>query len=1083
MGAFSSIKIVLGSTNTGKTHYAVERMIARSSGVIGLPLRLLAREVYDKIVTLKGEASCALLTGEEKIIPPHARYFVCTVEAMPMDDIRAGKFACVVVDEVQLVEHPERGHIFTDRVLRARGVEETLLLGAPSIRSLFEKLLPDAHFTLRERFSTLSYAGHHKLTRLPKRSVVVAFSAPEVYALAELMRRAFGGCAIVMGGLSPRTRNAQAELYQSGEVDYLVATDAIGMGLNLDADHVAFASLRKFDGQRTRMLRPDEMGQIAGRAGRFRNDGTFGTTAGCSPMDEEDVARIENHHFSPTRHAKWRNHVLDFANLDALMDSLSKRSSQKRLVRIAPVTDELALERLVKTHEIADTIHHEHDVRRLWQICQIPDFQSLGPEAHARQLEEIWRQLIQYQGILPAAYLEKNISRLDHIEGNIDIIASRLAHIRTWSYIAHKQDWLNRQENWVKRSRAVEDRLSDALHIKLVERFVDRRTRALLSGIGDKNFMDVNITQTGEVVAGGHTLGHLHGLLFVADQTQDGAEKKALQAAAALALAPEIDRRLTQIIGSDHSAICLSDEGKLVWNEQEVAKLSAGAELLKPQLDLIGGELGSPVLCDQAMERLRDYLNTEIAQKFEPLFGLKELAEDPRSFQGARAIAHTIYENHGMLVRLEHLQLVKDTDKIARGYIRNRSGRFGYHYVFLRDLLKPASARLMSLLFAYAGDKDGGGECPPFLPPNGLSSLPDDSTYTEACLNVAGYTRRGSRIIRFDTLDTLHKFIVQAQQDQDGKEFRIARQMLASLGCSHEDMRQVLTALGYKNRTEEMSPEETESRKAEVLKAHAEKLQRDVAKAAKAAGTADEEEPKKEQAEDTQSTPISQPETDISADESQESEAVKTQTPEGEALDNKSQDEGEAARVQKNANYVPKRQRVKPLQIFYPSSELDEDGNPIVETKVELWRRVYVKKNVSHRGRPLRPQADKQPSHVAYQSGPEESTPVRAKTKPSTSGGSKKSGRSSGAQRLGEYGKLSTKRKSRPAAAQHKHKKSGWTAAPPKSEQVEASSPFAALSALTFSAPQTTSSSKGKVKKNTKNKTAKKTEKNGGQKA
>ncbi|HFB54672.1 MAG TPA: hypothetical protein ENJ46_02010, partial [Hellea balneolensis] len=326
-----------------------------------------------------------------------------------------------------MVEHPERGHVFTDRVLRARGVEETLLLGAPSIRTLFEKLLPDAHVIVRERFSTLSYAGHHKLTRLPKRSVVVAFSAPEIYALAELMRRAYGGCAIVMGGLSPRTRNAQAELYQSGEVDYLVATDAIGMGLNLDADHVAFASLRKFDGQRTRMLRPDEMGQIAGRAGRFRNDGTFGTTAGCSPMDDEDVARIENHHFSPTQFARWRNQELNFASLEALMDSLSKSSPQAGLIRIAPVTDELVLERLVKTHEVSDGIQSERDVQLLWQICQIPDFQSLGPEAHARQLEEIWRQLLHNKGRLPSAYLEKNISRLDHIEGNIDIIASRLA--------------------------------------------------------------------------------------------------------------------------------------------------------------------------------------------------------------------------------------------------------------------------------------------------------------------------------------------------------------------------------------------------------------------------------------------------------------------------------------------------------------------------------------------------------------------------------------------------------------------------------------------------------------------------------
>ena len=380
MGFSPHITAVLGATNTGKTHYAVERMCARVSGVIGLPLRLLAREVYDKIVEIKGAPACALITGEEKIIPAHASYFVCTVEAMPMGDIRLGKFACVVIDEVQMVAHKERGHIFTDRLLHARGTEETLLLGADTVRSLIQSLVPKARYVTRERFSVLSYSGHTKLSRLPKRSVVVAFSAGEVYALAELMRRHYGGAALVMGGLSPRTRNAQAELYQSGEVDYLVATDAIGMGLNLDADHVAFASLRKFDGQRRRFLRASEMAQIAGRAGRFRTNGSFGTTGSCLPMDDDIVGRIENHSFEPLRFAEWRSTKLDFSSLETLQDSLAMPPIKPGLRRIAPAPDELALSRLLRVHDVRGYIRTEADVRTFWDVCQIPDFRNLGPE-------------------------------------------------------------------------------------------------------------------------------------------------------------------------------------------------------------------------------------------------------------------------------------------------------------------------------------------------------------------------------------------------------------------------------------------------------------------------------------------------------------------------------------------------------------------------------------------------------------------------------------------------------------------------------------------------------------------------------
>ena len=709
-----AITAVLGSTNTGKTHYAVERMLARVSGVIGLPLRLLAREIYDKVVSIKGADSCALITGEERIVPPHARFVICTVEAMPMDDIRAGKFACVIIDEVQMVSHKERGHIFTDRLLYARGTEETLLLGAHTVRPLIEALVPKARFHTRERFSVLSYAGHTKLTRLPKRSVVVAFSAGEVYAIAELMRRAYGGAALVMGALSPRTRNAQAELYQSGEVDYLVATDAIGMGLNLDADHVAFAALRKFDGQRKRFLSPAEMGQIAGRAGRFRNNGTYGTTGGCLPMDDDDIARIDNHMFEPLRYAEWRNTDLDFSSLDALQKSLATRAPRKGLRRIAPAPDEMALSRLLGTHELAQDIKTPAQVKLFWDICQIPDFRNLGSEAHARLLEEIYLALRENDGKIPDDYLEANIMRLDHIEGSVEILSSRLAYIRTWTYIAHKKSWVNTSENWINLTRSVEDRLSDALHTKLVTRFVDRRTSALLQGIGRDTPMNATIKPNGEVIAEDHIIGYLNGLVYAASASDTKEEVKALAAAAAQIVVPEIDRRLTQLAGAPHETITISDEAQIMWGGYQVGTLSPGTELLKPKAALFGGELGAQVLRDMAEGRLRDFIQTETSQKFETLNALGEFAENPDSFKEARYFAGTLFDRHGVLVRANVYKAVKDLGKESRGYIRNLGGVFSFHYVFLRDMIKPAPARLKSLLYAFVWEQYGGGDKTPF---------------------------------------------------------------------------------------------------------------------------------------------------------------------------------------------------------------------------------------------------------------------------------------------------------------------------------------------------------------------------------
>ncbi|PHR92889.1 MAG: hypothetical protein COA69_06065 [Robiginitomaculum sp.] len=932
------ITAVLGATNTGKTHYAVERMLARSSGVIGLPLRLLAREVYDKMVAQKGAPACALITGEEKIVPPYASYVVCTVEAMPMTDIRAGKFACVVIDEVQMVAHKERGHIFTDRMLHARGTEETLLLGADTVRPLIEALVPKARFVTRERFSVLSYAGHLKLSRLPKRSVIVAFSAAEVYALAEIIRRHYGGAALVMGGLSPRTRNAQAELYQSGEVDYLVATDAIGMGLNLDADHVAFASLRKFDGQRRRYLYASEMAQIAGRAGRFRRDGSFGTTGQCLPIDDDVIGRIENHHFEPLQYAEWRNTRLDFSTLENLQDSLALAPAKPGLRRIAPAPDEVALARLLRVHDVSSHIKTGKDVSLFWDVCQIPDFRNLGPEAHARLLEEIFLALIQNNNTLPNAYFERNINRLDYIEGSAEILASRLACIRTWTYISNKHAWMARSQDWINRTRCVEDRLSDALHSKLVARFVDRRTSALLKGIGAKSPMDATITPTGEVLTEGHTIGHLKGLLFVPDKTASGLEAKTVLTAAGLALAAEIDRKLTEIAGSGHDAFSLSDTGEIIWSTDPIGKIRTGESLLSPKVEIIGGNLGSPVLCDQAAGRIADYVRTEISQKFEALLSLKTFCEDPGSFQGARALAHVLYENFGIIRRLEHLQLVKETDNIARGYLRNKSAQFGFHHVFLRDMLKPAPARLMSLLFAFAWDKDGGGHKHPFLPPNGMASTPNDNTYTEAALNKAGYTRQGPRIIRFDMLARLAQMILQATHEHQGnesgsgnapKQFRIAQEMMALLGCGHEDFEGVLKALGYKKTNVELNAKdlETETRAlAEFLSTLGNQTGKTAEKpqdATPAPETTSETKP------DTESgtQPEAKPETDVKAE------------------DGASQPQSKPVSKLAGKPKPAKSQWGKALNIYRSRPEQAEDGSPVVPSTIDVWQRDFKKRS------------------------------------------------------------------------------------------------------------------------------------------
>lgn len=798
----ATVTAVLGPTNTGKTHYAVERMLGRSSGVIGLPLRLLAREVYDKICAIKNPKECALITGEEKIIPPHARYYVCTVEAMPQTQ----RFAFVAIDEVQLINHPERGHIFTDRLLHMRGTEETLLLGAETARPLIRELLPEARHETRERFSVLTHSGHMKLTRLPKRSVIVAFSAGEVYALAELIRRLRGGAAIVMGALSPRTRNAQAELYQSGEVDFLIATDAVGMGLNLDTDHVAFASMRKFDGRRKRRLTPMEAGQIAGRAGRFRNNGTFGTTGDCLPMDAELVGHIENHNFEPMRFAEWRNSNLNFSSAEALLDSLAMPSPNKRLKRVAPATDEEAFERMLTQPGVKAELTRPAHVKLLWDVCQIPDFRNLTIDTHVRLLTDIYAQIKTHDGKIPDEFLRKRIGRLNHTEGGVDILSVRLAQIRTWTYCANVTTWVDQSKYWINQTRAVEDRLSDALHERLTARFVDRRTSALLKGMGQNRDMDTSIKDNGDVWVGDHKIGHLDGLSFKIDTSGSDLEAKALQAAADKAVGPEINRRLTSICAGQHNIFTLSSDGHILWGEHKIGKISNGGTIFNPDAAIVGAGMGDATLRALTEDRMRDYLRGEVAAKLGALMALRDLSksEKPETNAEARGFAYQMLENDGYIDRKQHAKLVHDLDQDARRQLREIGVIFGQYDVYLRELMKPKPATLLGLLAAYGA----GGDSKPFIPFAGVTSLPNSGglasdNYSGAAIARAGYRACGPRIVRFDILNRLAALIRQAQVESGTRRFQIMQEMLALLGANYEEIQGVLTTLGFKSETVE----------------------------------------------------------------------------------------------------------------------------------------------------------------------------------------------------------------------------------------------------------------------------------------
>ncbi len=804
-----NVTAVLGPTNTGKTHLAIERMLGHETGMIGLPLRLLAREVYDKIVARVGAEKVALITGEEKIKPEQARYWVCTVEAMP-PDVQTDFLA---IDEIQLAADPERGHVFTDRLLNARGKLETLMLGAGTMRDCIADLIPGANFISRPRLSKLTYAGEKKLTRLPARSAVVTFSANDVYSIAELVRRQRGGCAVVLGALSPRTRNAQVALYQSGDVDFLIATDAIGMGLNLDVDHVALAATRKFDGEVHRDLTPSELGQIAGRAGRHMNDGTFGVTGGAEALTPDLVERLENHNFDAVKVLQWRARDLDFANLHALRDSLRQPPREGRLQRARMADDVLALETLSSDRDITDITSGRKAVELLWDVCQVPDYRKISTQNHAELVGTLYKALMSGDRKIPEDWLAMQVAVSDRTDGDIDTLSNRLAHIRTWTYVSHRSDWLKDPVHWQEKTRAVEDALSDALHEQLTQRFVDRRTSALVRGMRDKDELNAEIADDGAVHVENHFVGRLTGFRFIPETQAEDLQGKAARAAAAHVLSKELGMRVRRVTSAKADAFKLTAKGEVLWRGDAIASLAKGDDPLKPQVQLIADEHLTGPDKEKVQEKLNGWVAEQINEKLKPLVEISK-AEDVAGL--ARGIAFRLKENFGVLRREAVADEMKSLDQTARAQLRKYGIRFGAFNIFFPAMLKPASTELALVLWALNG-ADGSGltiETLPQPPRAGLTSVPADTTRPDAYYRAMGFHVCGPRAVRVDMLERLADLIrpLLAWRADPAKPearpplgstgdgaFIATPTMMSILGCSAAELGAVLNVLGFRS--------------------------------------------------------------------------------------------------------------------------------------------------------------------------------------------------------------------------------------------------------------------------------------------
>ena len=805
------LKAILGPTNTGKTHLAVERMCGHSSGMIGFPLRLLAREIYDRVVRLKGESQVALLTGEEKILPAKARWFLCTAESMPVPSGRPGRpaegptdrdFAFVAVDEAQLGADPERGHVFTDRMLHARGREETMILGSESLKPIVRSLLPRAEIIGRPRFSTLSYAGPAKLSRLPPRSAIVAFSAEQVYAVAEMLRRMRGGAAVVMGALSPRTRNAQVAMYQAGEVDYLVATDAIGMGLNMDVTHVAFAGLGKFDGVRRRRLTVAEMAQIAGRAGRHQSDGTFGSLTlegeALAEFRPDEIEAIEGHRFARLETLYWRESELDFGDVERLIRSLERRPARPEL-RPAPEAIDLAVLRLLAADPVVAARETPDNVRRLWAACGLPDFRKTGPEHHARLVARIFTHLTEGDGHIPHAWYAAEVARLDNVQGDIETLADRLAGVRTWAYIAHRADWLAEPAAMAERAMAVEEKLSDALHERLTQRFVDRRTSVLMRDLGRKGAGEfpVLIDEQGEVSVGSYAIGRLQGFSFEVDPAARHADRKMLLATAERRLSGEYENRAAALVADSDQHFSLRAEPEkpvaILWRGHEVARLGPGKNLLSPRI-LLDRRIDSVSQRgrDAVVDRLQDWIRRQVERTLAPLRAAGAAAQDKATPAPVRSVLAMLVDEGGIVARDKVAEPLAGLEREQRRAVTALGVRIGALDLFMPAVLKPEAMRWRSALRAAAS-----GEAASGLPPPSSVVLPAPADGARTALVRLGFRAAGPQLIRVDMAERLARHAHEVRAGKEGDP--VDEALVTSLGLKPETVAKLMRDIGFRD--------------------------------------------------------------------------------------------------------------------------------------------------------------------------------------------------------------------------------------------------------------------------------------------
>ncbi len=782
----NKITAVLGPTNTGKTHLAIETMLSFESGMIGFPLRLLAREVYDKVIKKISLDKVALITGEEKIIPSNAKYFLCTVESMPIDK----HLEFVGVDEIQMCSDHERGHIFTDRLLNMRGEKLTMLMGSSTIKNIISKLDADIEFINRERLSKLTYAGHKKISRIDRKTAIIAFSAEEVYAIAELIRRQKGGAAIVMGSLSPKTRNAQVELYQSGDVDFLVATDAIGMGINMDLDFVYFSNIKKFDGKKLRKLNLSEIGQIAGRAGRYLNNGGFGITGDCKEISPEEVELLENHKFEEIRTLFWRNSNLNFNNPISLIKSLEEKPRMEWLRKIHECEDEKALKYFLKDQKILNKGFDKKTLMLLWECCQIPDFVKKTYGNHFEVIGNVFKFLTSKKGLISEDYMRLQLMKLDKLDGNVDSLSNRIANVRTWSYVSNKNNWVENQSYWIEKTKHLEDRLSDRLHEELTKTFIDKRASVLARGLKQDMEFKTEILQNNDVKIDDQFIGKIKGLKLELDLKKGALETdiKSLKKAARQTIGPELEKRVQSII--DTGLISLNEDFKIYWNDFPIAKLTTGNDYLNPNFDLIVDD----VIETNTKQKLNDFINKWIHSKInnvlKSLIDLKNIKENNSSI---KALAYQLYENNGVLKRDQVSEYLKNLEQNERKILRDLGVKFGRYHVFLYQLIKPEAVSLRTLLWKNFYQKFHNLKPPTF----GLNFLDDKEIKNKNFMLLCGFERFDNFFVRIDILERLFVLIINSSS-KENSEIKLVPEMLNLLGCSKDNFKKLLQKMNYK---------------------------------------------------------------------------------------------------------------------------------------------------------------------------------------------------------------------------------------------------------------------------------------------